>query len=100
MEAMELKEALTLIDTGKWFSVRCITADVQKGTGGSVLEIPKVRLSWKFSKESQTNTMPTLYKKRQPRHHVHFTKNLELPNGLIRKIHPVLITHINDVAIL
>ena len=100
MTPVELKEALILIKSGKWFSMRCITADVQKGTGGSVLEFPKVRLSQRYSKTPPNPLKIALQKGKQPRHHVHFTMNMELPNGLIRKIHPALITHINNSAVL
>jgi hypothetical protein len=100
MAPLELKEAVTLLKSGNWLHVRCITADVQKGSGGTVLELPKVRLSQRYSNPLQTKLSANVISKKQPKHHTHFTLNMELPNKLIRKIHPALVTHINQVPVL
>lgn len=99
---MDLKQAIQTIEAGAWLSIRFITADVKKGTGGKVIELAKCRIA--------RNRNPLLAKikehaeelglKRDPAHHLHFTRNLELPNKQIRKVHPILITHVNQEAVI
>lgn len=100
--AFDLKQVLEIINSGDWFhNLRFITADVTKGSGGKVIELPKARLSRKFiagirqqkREEMQSGGM------KNPNHHKHFTVNLELPNSQIVKVHPILITHINNTAV-
>ena len=101
MNTIDLKETVALINKGQWLSLRVITADVLKGKGGSVLDLPRVRKA-KFHNTLQTHghVKAITTKRKNARHHVHFTINMELENGLIRKIHPPLITHINDKRVI
>ncbi len=97
MAAVDLKECINIIERGEWFAIRFITADVKKGNGGRVVEIPKARIARSHhplgSTLSPRKREEELFK--NPNHAFNFTRNLELPNKQIRKVHPILITHIN-----
>lgn len=98
---IDLKQCIATIESGAYFSIRFITADVKKGTGGKVLEIPKARIARSFL-HSLPNPARTkdADKMRDPNHAQHFTRNIELPNKQIRKVHPFLITHLNHEPVL
>lgn len=103
--AYELKEALEIIKGGDWLQIRCITADLLKGTGGKVIDYPKVRFAKNRnpvagSAAAMVASQQNEKVKRNPNHHFHFTINLELPNKQVRKVHPILITHVNHQAVL
>lgn len=97
--ALDLKQALQIIHRGEWVhNLRFITANVLKGVGGQVIELPKARITRRNAQspkpiQNETELANSL---KRPRHHEHFTINMELPNGKIRKIHPILITHMNN----
>lgn len=101
--AIELREAVNIIERGDWFSLRVITADAKTATGGKVLEIPKARIARghvlnKSVREAQQKAGTRQAK--NPNHNLHFTRNIELPNKQLRKIHPILITHINQQPVI
>lgn len=90
---IDLQQALSIIECGDWFGpLRFIKANLTKGSGGEVVEIAKARLCRRREKAIIAKSD---YNK-SANHHYHFTRNIELPNGEIRKIHPILITHINN----
>lgn len=96
---MNLKRAIEIIEGGAWCSLRFITADVNKGTGGKVIELSKCRIA-----RTRTSTSATEFKKsevvREAGHAYHFTRNMALPNNQIRKVHPILITHLNQEEVI
>lgn len=78
---MDLKSALQILESKQWCSLRLITANVAKGTGGQVLELPKCRLS-------------------SVKSHSQFTYYVALANSQrVITIHPILITHINNQSL-
>lgn len=92
-----------MIEGGAWLSLRFITADLKLGTGGKVIEFAKCRIA--------RNRNPVLAKVKSelnnpdapgknPDHNLHFTRNMQLPNNQIRKVHPILITHVNQEEVL
>lgn len=99
--AIDLKDVLTTIQTGAWVSLRFFTADVLKGQGGKVIELAKCRIA-RRGLMLQDNSLRTKLTgiTRDPLHNLHFTINVELPNKQLRKIHPILITHLNNQTIL
>lgn len=105
---VSLKEALSIIESGEYCSLQFITADVKKGTGGKVIKIPRCRLcrSKNLNFEENTETIAAgssssgPVAKRFPNHNLHFTRNMELPNKQIRKVHPILIFNINSQDVL
>lgn len=81
---MDLKSALEILESKQWCSLRLITANVAKGTGGQVLELPKCRQRAGVS-DGQ---------------HAQFTRNVQLANSQrVITIHPILITHVNNTAV-
>jgi len=103
--AIELKEAISILEQGSWVSLRFITANLLKGSGGEVIELPKCRIA--RNREPQPSITPTEKKfaagagqLKDPRHNLNFTRNVELPNKQIRKVHPILITHLNNQKVL
>lgn len=100
MEKIELKKVLQIIHGGDWCSLRFLTADVNRGRGGEVIEIAKARLSrrYKAKSESPLNSNSDEVSRR-PNHREHFTLNMEMFNKKIRKVHPILITHINNMEV-
>ncbi len=99
--AIDLKDVLATIKTGAWVSLRFFTADVLKGKGGKVIEIEKCRIARReLMQKDNTFTVSTTDLKKDPLHNQHFTINVELPNKQLRKIHPILITHLNNQAVL
>ena len=102
MPKINLKDALDIIHRGEWFSIRYITADVIKGTGGKVIDSPKARLARAKTATAAAaqRTSDAAYARKDHRHHDHFTLNIEYPNKQIRKVHPILITHINNSPVL
>lgn len=91
---MNLKRAIEILDGGGWCAIRFITADVHKGSGGKVLEFAKARICRNRANSTFIKATPEFAI--NPNHNFHFTRNIELPNKQIRKVHPILITHINQ----
>lgn len=99
--ALELREAIAIMESGEWFSCRFITADVNKGTGGKVIELAKARiLRGELKKKTSVPGKHAADDSRDARHSFNVTRNLELQNKQIRKVHPILITHINNQPVL
>lgn len=112
MEFMQLRDAIKLIETpvdGKAprFSVRFITYDEQRGTGGEVLKFDEVTLVG--VKDAPRFQIPDEFRRQQPmrislsrgpNHRANKTKNVRLKNGQVRKIHLRFITHINGIQII
>jgi hypothetical protein len=107
---MNLRQALEVLQSGEWVALRMMTADVRKGSGGVVHEWPRVKIcrdnpvnvpdhrdrsSSQFVTADDINT-----KSKDPNHNTHFTRNVEFPGKQIRKVHPILITHINNTPVL
>lgn len=99
--AVTLKQALQTLESGTWCRLRFITANTAKGTGGKVMELKKCRYTQRPARKPAA--LPSAPKegrrKKAPRHHEHFTRNLETAGKRIVKIHPILITHINNVPV-
>jgi len=96
MKNLDLKRAIDIVRGGDWLHLRYITADVAKAKGGTVIEYIKCRSSRK-----DKPTLSNAISKGKPQNHSdHFTINVELPNGHLRKVHLILITHINQTPIL
>lgn len=96
---MTLQDALQILESRKWCNLRVITANVQKGTGGKVLELPKCRIAHKQPAKQQSRATGATTK--TANHNQHFTRNVELANSQrVITIHPILITHINNIELL
>jgi hypothetical protein len=104
--ALTLKEAIQLLESGDWLKhLRFITADINKRVGGKVVEFNKCRIARHQDTPKSTSSTPAPGRyasriTRDPQHSTHFTRNIELANREIRKVHPIIITHINHQSIL
>lgn len=102
--ALDLKEVVSIIHSGEWCSLRFITANVKKGTGGKVIDLQKCRIARRQpahdDAEHKSSSITPATKQRDPNHNLHFTRNVELPNKRIITIHPILILRINNQAVL
>jgi hypothetical protein len=99
--AIDLKDVLTTIKSGAWLSIRFFTADVLKGQGGKIIELAKCRIARRELMQRDDTLRENISGiKKEPMHNVHFTLNVELPNKQLRKIHPILITHLNNQTVL
>jgi hypothetical protein len=98
---LQLKDAMVLLESGAWLSMRVLTANTARKTGGEVREFAKVRMR-KNKQEVNisviTSAAPAVPRNKQkaPNHHENFTRNVETQAGDIIKIHPILITHLNN----
>jgi len=102
MAQKTIRETLNIIQSGDWFSCRVITCDVIKGIGGKVIVYDKCRIARNRLQTTKNNGHVTeeKVKKKDHQHNLHFTLNVQLPNNQIRKIHPILITHINNNVVI
>ncbi len=98
----DLKQVLGIMGSGNWFTCGFITADQAKQTGGDVITLKKCRLA-KRQGSASNSVRPASAGQRDhkdPLHNYHFTRNLELENGLMRKVHPLLIVEINGQPVI
>ncbi len=106
-----LREAISILENGQWCSLRYITANTTRGGGGKVIELAKCRIARQRPAREHTGDKPAVYNsssladeagevKKDPNHRYHFTRNIELQNKNIRTLYPILITHINQQAVL
>jgi hypothetical protein len=97
---IDIKNLLAIIDSGEWFyNLFFITANVNKGSGGRYVEIPKARIA--RNRNAAITSISTQKKydqlgSKNPNQHLNFTRNIELPNKNIISIHPIIVTHINN----
>ena len=88
---------MEIIRSGEWCELSVLTADLVKDTGGKVLHFKKCRIARRKQMEESGSSLTSFTGITKPaNHNFHFTVNLELENGQIRKIHPVLIFKINN----
>jgi hypothetical protein len=98
---MQLKDAIATLESGAWCSLRVFTANVAKGTGGKIIELAKCRIFRnKPVDHPSSNATAITGKTKAQNHHLHFTRNVQLQNHQIIKVHPILITHINNLPVL
>ncbi len=100
--AYNLRQCLEILQSGNWCSLRFITGNENKRTGGKVMELAKCRIARNKPAASVKNNAATSIagKPKDPNHALHFTRNVELQNRQIVKVHPILITHINNTAVI
>jgi hypothetical protein len=98
-ESVRLEEVLKVMETGEPFSVRFVTCDVNRETGGKFLEWEDCRLSKQLHERRGTKPAgpaaaeaPGL----QPSHYANGTRNLVVGRSTqVRKIHIWLILAFN-----
>ena len=97
-----LSESLAILESGQWCSLRYITANTSKGSGGKVIELAKCKIARRQTGNTSGNKSAASFSTdgKDPNHRYHFTRNIELQNKSIRTVYPILITHINQQAVL
>lgn len=88
------------------FSLRVISYDESRGTGGEILDFndvclndAKITIKHTVPLEHRRLAEPKVTQSRNPNHKENKTKNLRLANGQIRKIHIRFITHFNNINV-
>jgi hypothetical protein len=99
MKIIHLKDALDQMKGEKPFSISFVTCDLNRTTGGDVVKLENVLLSFKpFAAAKAGFQMPepaiTDFSKK-PRHYEHATRNVLLQNGMRRKFHIRLLLEFN-----
>ena len=102
--AITLTQALQQLESGDWVSLRYLTANVAKASGGKVVELAKVKIARRQTAagliQDKSASLITPDKLRNPNHNLNFTRNVETQQRAILTIHPILMTHLNGEAIL
>ncbi len=103
--AIDLKRCVEIVESGDWISLCFITADTKRGNGGKLIELKRCRIARNRqpnANKSTSNTIPSASNAtaRNPQHNYHFTRNLELPNKRLVKVHPLLIFQINNQQVI
>ncbi len=89
-----------MLHSGQWLRLQLFTADVKMGTGGKVLDLKRCRIARRQPAELQSAGSQEKVAGKDPNHNYHFTRNVELPNGDLRKIHPILIFKIDNQPVI
>lgn len=99
MNIIHLKDVLTEIKKGDPFSVSFVTLDQSRNTGGDIMQLDDVIISFQDHRavdlgfqapeEAKTNF------KKSPGHYEHATRNVMLKNGMRRKFHLRLLLTFN-----
>ncbi len=104
MEFITIKEVLDVMDSGKLFSIKFITADKALGSGGEwrhYTNVTKHVQPVAASSAKATKTGSELaFMTRHPNHFENSTRNIRKANGDIRKVHIRLIRECNGRAVL
>jgi len=105
--AIDLKEAISIIQSGDWCSIHVLQANVNQGTGGKALVLSKVRISRRsyqpeLGHKAAKATAVKREIQRNANHNANFTLNVETqgPNPEIITIHPPLIYKLNNQELL
>lgn len=99
MKIIHLRDVLEEMEEGKPFSITYVTCDVNRNTGGDLMKLENVILSFqekgaeKFGFESPEPNI-TEHTKRA-NHYVHASRNVLLQNGMRRKFHFRLLLEFN-----
>lgn len=99
---MDLNAALQTLHSGQTISLTFITADISRGSGGRIIHLPRTRIARKKPINEPASEIKTEFTgiKRNPHHNLHFTRNVELPDKSLRKVHPLLILNINNTDVI
>ena len=102
-EVIGLKDMLDCMDKGEDFSIAFVTSDKNRGTGGEWIEVKQCRKTEYVTKEEQKllkKAQPKVELFRNPHHYDNSTRNLQLPNGEIRKVAIRLIRRFNGMTVM
>lgn len=99
MKIIHLKDALDQMNEPKPFSVSFVTCDINRKTGGDIIKLDDVILSFNENKAEKLGFETpepnvTGYSKRA-NHYEHASRNVLLKNGMRKKIHIRLLLEFN-----
>lgn len=80
------------------FSLRFVTYDRARRTGGRIVDVPWAVLN--TAEQARVEEIEKMGKGKQPRHFVNQTRNIKLKDGEIRKVHIQLITMFNGMRVI
>lgn len=101
---IELKDAIRIIQTGAWVNLAYLSYNHKTGESGKIIRLPRCRWSRDTKGEenldhfAQTGIRAAGTKPQN--HNKHFTINMKMPSGQIRKLHLRLLFMINNQKIL
>lgn len=98
VETITLKEVLDWMDTGAPFSIAFVTSDDKRKLGGEWIEIKQASKYVPFTRAEQERldkAQPRVRTFKNPNHYENSTRNIELKNKDIRKVHIRLIRRFN-----
>ena len=102
--AIDIKQAIEIIDLGEWMSMEVLAANINKGTGGRLFVLSKCRLAKSRAGRKAligaSVERKTKVKLRDPNSNENFTRQIELPNKSIMTIHVITIMQINNQNLL
>lgn len=97
---LDLQEALSILNTGQWCNIAYVSYDTKKQRFGEIIRLPKCRVANRVNSSEKTSKIADETISRLPNHSEHFTKNVTLPSGQVRKVHLRLLFSINNNRIL
>lgn len=98
VETITLREVLDWMDTGAPFSLAFVTSDDKRKSGGEWITVKNACKYQAFTREEQERldkAQPKAGILKNPNHYENSTRNIELKNNEIRKVHIRLIRRFN-----
>lgn len=102
VETITLKEVLAFMDTGAPFSIAFVTYDEKRKTGGEWIEVKRAEKYVPFTRAEQERldkAQPKVGIFKNPHHYENSTRNIQIPNGEIRKVAIRLIRRFNGKVV-
>lgn len=104
---LDLKEALDHLDTGQWCALVYVSYDEKRGRAGEIIRMNRCRVltgnpehATPGAARTGSNALPPSSERRNPEHNAHFTRNVKLANGKIRKLHIRILFAVNGKQVL
>jgi hypothetical protein len=99
MKIIYLKEALSEMNEPKPFSILFVTCDIKRKTGGDLIKLENVILSFNENRAKrlgfETPEPPVTEFTKQANHYENASRNVLLKNGLRKKFHIRLLLEFN-----
>jgi len=99
MKIIHLKDVLEEMAEPKPFSITFVTCDVNRKTGGDIIKLENVILSFNDHRAEklgfESPALPVTGFSKKPNHYDHASRNVLLKNGLRKKFHIRLLLEFN-----
>jgi len=100
MGVIKLSEALKEMQSGNLFSIRYVTADKSRNSGGDIKEYDGCRLSRRAASDTEAPVFTTGNPTKRPNHYRNRTRNIVLANSDVRKVNVWLIIGFNGKPVI